>query len=173
MDHAEHASRLPSAFPWRTATVVVGAVAAIELVALIGIGATHLAGRLRAQATAPTPTHIAASAPARHVRKVASVPSHPLQPRAKLSVLVLNGNGINGAAGSEATTLQALGYGRSSSEDAPRHDYARSMVLYVPGFVQEARRLAHDARVGIVAPIDGIRTAQLKGSKLVVVLGGS
>jgi hypothetical protein len=101
------------------------------------------------------------------------VPSHPLRLRAKLSVLVLNGNGVNGAAGSQATSLQTLGYGRSSSEDAPRHDYARSMVLYVPGYVQEARRLARDAQVGIVAPIDGIRGAQLKGSQLVVVLGGS
>jgi hypothetical protein len=91
----------------------------------------------------------------------------------KLSVLVLNGNGVNGAAGTEATSLETLGYGSSRSEDAPRHDYARSMVLYVPGYVQEARRLARDAHVGIVAPVDGIRNAQLKGSQLVVVLGGS
>jgi hypothetical protein len=47
------------------------------------------------------------------------------------------------------------------------------MVLYVPGYAQEARRLAHDAHVGVVAPVDGIRSAQLKGSQLVVVLGGS
>jgi len=139
---------------------VVGVVAAIELVALIGIGATRLAGPLRAHAAAPT-THV----------KAVSVP--PLRLRAKLSVLVLNGNGVNGAAGAEATSLQTLGYGSSRSEDAPRHDYARSMVLYVPGYVQEARRLAHEVQVGIVAPIDGIRTAQLKGSRLVVVLGGS
>jgi hypothetical protein len=168
----EHANRLPSAFPWRTATVVVGVVAAIELVALIGIGATRLAAPLRAHATAPV-THSAAPTPTHHVRSVASVPSHPLRLRAKLSVLVLNGNGVNGAAGSEATSLQTLGYGSSRSEDAPRHDYARSMVLYVPGYVQEARRLAHDAQVAIVAPVDGIRNAQLKGSQLVVVLGGS
>jgi hypothetical protein len=168
----EHANHLPSAFPWRTATVVVGVVAAIELVALIGIGATRLAAPLRAHATAPV-THNAAPAPTHHVRSVASVPSHPLRLRAKLSVLVLNGNGVNGAAGSEATSLQTLGYGSSRSEDAQRHDYARSMVLYVPGYVQEARRLAHDAQVAIVAPVDGIRNAQLKGSQLVVVLGGS
>jgi hypothetical protein len=168
----EHANHLPSAFPWRTATVVVGVVAAIELVALIGIGATRLAGPLRAHATTPTP-HTAVAAPQHHVRKVASVPVHPLRLRAKLSVLVLNGNGVNGAAGSEATRLQTLGYGSSRSEDASRHDYARSMVLYVPGYVQEARRLARDTHVGIVATIDGIRTAQLKGSRLVVVLGGS
>jgi hypothetical protein len=169
----EHAQPLSPSFPWRTATVVVGIVAAIELVALIGIGAVHLATPLRARATAPAAHVAAAAAPQHHVRKVASVPVHPLRLRAKLSVLVLNGNGVNGAAGSEATSLQTLGYGRSRSEDAPRHDYARSMVLYVPGYVQEARRLARDARLGIVAPVDGIRTAQLKGSQLVVVLGGS
>jgi hypothetical protein len=168
----EHANRLPSAFPWRTATVVVGVVAAIELVALIGIGATRLAAPLRAHATARV-THSAAPTPTHRIRNVASVPSHPLRLRAKLSVLVLNGNGVNGAAGSEATSLQTLGYGSSRSEDAQRHDYARSMVLYVPGYVQEARRLAHDAQVAIVAPVDGIRNAQLKGSQLVVVLGGS
>jgi hypothetical protein len=170
----EHANTLPSAFPWRTATVVVGVVAAIELVALIGIGATRLAAPLRVHAKASA-VHAAAPAPTatRHVRRVASLPSQPLRPRLKLSVLVLNGNGVNGAAGTEATSLQTLGYGSSRSEDAPRHDYARSMVLYVPGFGQEARRLARDAHVGIVAPVDGIRNAQLKGSKLVVVLGGS
>jgi hypothetical protein len=169
----EHANRLPSAFPWRTATVVVGVVAAIELVALIGIGATRLAAPLRAHAVAPTTHAAAAATPQPHVRRVASIPSRPARARAKLSVLVLNGNGVNGAAGSEATSLQTLGYGSSRSEDAPRHDYARSMVLYVPGYVQEARRLAHDAQVAIVAPVDGIRNAQLKGSQLVVVLGGS
>jgi hypothetical protein len=153
--------------------VVVGVVAAIELVALIGIGATRLAGPLRTHTAVPA-THVKAAAPPQHhVRTVASIPAHPVRLRAKLSVLVLNGNGVNGAAGSEATSLQTLGYGGSRSEDAPRHDYARSMVLYVPGFVQEARRLARDTHVGIVAPIDGIRTADLKGSKLVVVLGGS
>jgi hypothetical protein len=173
MEYAEqHADHLPSAFPWRTATVVVGVVAAIELVALIGIGATRLAAPLRARASAPA-SHVAAATPTRHARTVASVPARPLRLRTKLSVLVLNGNGVNGAAGTEATSLETLGYGSSRSEDAPRHDYARSMVLYVPGYVQEARRLARDAHVAVVAPVDGIRTAQLKGSQLVVVLGGS
>ena len=165
----EHANQLPNAFPWRTATVVVGVVAAIELVALIGIGATRLAAPLRAHAAAHAkviPQH------AQHVRRVASLPLRPLRTRATLSVLVLNGNGVNGAASAEATSLQTLGYGTSRSADAPRHDYARSMVLYVAGYVQEARRLAHDAGARLVAPVDGIRTAQLRGSQLVVVLGG-
>jgi hypothetical protein len=88
-------------------------------------------------------------------------------------VLVLNGNGVNGAAGAKAVSLQTLGYGSSRSQDAPRHDYARSMVLYLPGYAKEARRLGHDAGAPLVAPVDGLRGAQLKGSQLVVVLGGS
>jgi hypothetical protein len=171
VDHAEHLSR---PFPWRTATVVVGAVAAVELVALIGIGATHVAASLRTHAT-PAPAHAAKAAPRvhEHVIKVRALPPHPLRARGRLSVLVLNGNGVNGAAGAEAVRLQSLGYGSSRSEDAPRHDYARSMVLYLPGYAKEARRLGHDARVRLIAPVDGMRKGQLKGSQLVVVLGGS
>ena len=45
------------------------------------------------------------------------------------------------------------------------------MVLYVPGWVKEARRLARDAGIRIVAPVDGLRAAALKGSKTVVILG--
>lgn len=170
----EHAQHLPRAFPWRTATIVVGAVAALELVALIGIGATHVAASLRPHAKAAA--HVAKAAPLAHkhvVLRVVAPPARPLRVRSRLSVLVLNGNGINGAAGREAASLQTLGYGSSSSADAQRHDYARSMVLYVPGYAQEARRLGHDAGVRLVAPVDGMSKAQLKGSELVVVLGGS
>jgi hypothetical protein len=171
VDHAQH---LPRAFPWRTATIVVGAVAAVELLALIGIGATHVASSLRPHARSAV--HAARTAPVAHkhvVLHVVAPPARPLRARSHLSVLVLNGNGINGAAGREAVSLQTLGYGSSSSADAQRHDYARSMVLYVPGYAQEARRLGHDAGVRLVAPVDGMSKAQLKGSQLVVVLGGS
>jgi len=172
VDHAEHLQR---AFPWRTASVVLAAVAALELVALIGIGATHLASSLRSRATTPPATAARAAAPARKhvVLRVAAVPRTPLRPRGRLSVLVLNGNGVNGAAGAEATSLATLGYAASRAADAPRHDYARSMVLYVPGYLREARRLGHDAHVRLIAPADGASRAELRGSELVVVLGGS
>jgi hypothetical protein len=172
----EHTQHLPNEFPWRTAAVVVGIVAALELVALIGIGAAKLAKPVRAHAVSTAhalATHPAAAPKTHATRHVAALPPQPLRPRTKLSVLVLNGNGVNGAAGAEAGNLQTLGYGSSRSEDAPRHDYARSMVMYVPGYAQEARRLGRDAGVGIVAMLDGMRRAQLKGSQLVVVLGGS
>ena len=172
----QHTQQLPQAFPWRTATAVVGVVAAVELVALIGLGATRLAGPVRAHAIAAA-KHASAT-PTAHVthpavRRATRVAAHPLRPRARVSVLVLNGNGVNGAAGSEATRLMTLGYGPSRSEDAPRHDYARSMVMYLPGYIQEARRLGRDAGIRMVSVLDGMRKAHLKGSQLVVVLGGS
>jgi len=167
----EHAQQLPRDFPWRTAAVVVGVIAAVELVALIGVGALRLAEPVRAHAVAAA--HATAPAAHRATRHVAALPVQPLRPRTKLSVLVLNGNGVNGAAGAEAVSLRTLGYGSSRSEDAPRHDYARSMVMFVPGYAPEARRLARDTGVRIVATVDGMRRAQLKGSQLVVVLGGS
>jgi hypothetical protein len=45
------------------------------------------------------------------------------------------------------------------------------MVLYVPGWVKEARRLAHDTGVRLVAPVDGMRPSRLRGSKIVLLLG--
>jgi LytR cell envelope-related transcriptional attenuator len=169
----EHAQPIQHAFPWRTATVVVGFVAALELVVLISIGATRLAAPVRAHAIAAA-HHAAVIVPkAAPVHHVAAPPAHALRPRAKLSVLVLNGNGVSGAAGAKAVGLQTLGYGSARSANAPRHDYARSMVLYVPGFLPEARRLGRDLGVRIVAPVDGMRGSQLSGSQLVVVLGGS
>ena len=172
----QHTHQLPQAFPWRTATVVVGVVAAVELVALIGIGATRLAGPVRAHAIAAV-KHTAVT-PAAHVthpavRHTAPIQAHPLRPRARVSVLVLNGNGVNRAAGSEATRLMTLGYAPSRSENAPRHDYARSMVMYLPGYVQEARRLGRDAGIRMVSVLDGMPKAHLRGSQLVVVLGGN
>jgi len=155
-------------FPWRTATLVVGAIAAAELVALIGIGAVHLAPKHPARAAAAkTPSK---AAPV-HVRKVAPPPSHPLRARADVRVLILNGNGVQGAAATEAARLQGAGYRIGGAQNAQRHNYSQSMVLYVPGWIKEARRLAHDAGIHLVAPVDGLRPAALKGSQAVVILG--
>jgi hypothetical protein len=166
MQHAEH---LPTSFPWRTSTVVVGAVAIVELVALIAIGAAQLA---------PQRVHAKAGAvakPARHtvanVRHTASLPSHPLRARDRVSVLVLNGNGVQGAASSTATRLRDIGYRIGAAQNAQRHDYAQSMVMYVPGWLKEARRLAHEMGVKLVAPVDGVTPGRLKGSQVVLILG--
>jgi hypothetical protein len=166
----EHAQPLRPVFPWRLATLVFAAIAAFELVALIALGAVHLAPSAAHHAGARAHAHVQkrVAAPVRHV---AVVPQHPLRARASLSVLVLNGNGVQGAAAVESARLHALGYGPGAARNAPRHDYAQSLVMYAPGFVQEARRLARDAGVRLVSPLDGITPARLKGSQLVLILG--
>jgi hypothetical protein len=175
----EHAPSLARPFPWRTATLVVGAVAAIELVALGLLGGTRLAHLFRPLTHSAVATARAA-APATHrtamrfkPMKLPAVPTHPLLPRSRVSVLVLNGNGTSGAAATEAARIHALGYPLPAAKNAARHDYARSMVLFRPGYAVEARRLARDAGIRLVSPVDGVDKAQLRGSPLVVILGGS
>lgn len=165
----QHAESFPRSFPWRATTLVVGLVAAAELVALIMIGAVHLAPKHQAGSTAAAAKP--AVRPVVHVQKVAPPPSHPLRERTSVRVLVLNGNGVQGAASSTAARLQGSGYRIGGAKNAQRHDYAVSMVMYVPGWVKEARRLARDTGIRLVAPVDGLRPAMLKGSKLVVILG--
>ena len=172
----QHAEQPPSVFPWRAATIVVGAIAAVELVALIGIGGLHFAPRAhaaKAAAAKPAAAKPAAAKPKAVQPRPAAprVPSHPLRPRARVSVLVLNGNGVQGAASSKAASLQGLGYRVGGAENAERHNYARSMVMYVPGWVKEARRFGHDTGVRLIAPVDGLTPAKLKGSKIVLILG--
>jgi len=170
----QHAESIPASFPWRTATLVVGVIASLELFALVGIGAVHLAPKKHATSSAtasaaatPRPTHVVKK------HKAPRVPTHPLRARSAVNVLVLNGNGVQGAASSEASRLRLSGYHVGGARNAARHNYVRSMVLYVPGWVKEARRLARDSGVRLVAPVDGLRPSMLKGSKLVVILGNA
>ena len=171
MQHA--AQPISPSFPWRGATLVVGAIAAVELAALIGIWAVHFAPKHASVAAASAAAKPQRARPVVHVPKVALPPAHPLRARASVHVLVLNGNRIQGAAARESALLQSAGYRIVGAENAQRHDYARSMVLYVPGWIKEARRLAHDTGIRLVAPVDGLRPAALKGSKTVVILGTS
>lgn len=165
----DHAQPIPQSFPWRTATLVTAAIAAAELIALVCIGAVHLAPKAaHAAATTATRVHAVASKHTVHV-----VPSHPLRARSSVRVLVLNGNGVQGAAGTEASRLRLDGYRIGATRNAARHDYAHSMVLYAPGWVKEAQRLARDTGFPVVAPVDGLRPSALKGSKLVVILGSA
>ena len=176
MEHAA-AQPLERPFPWRTAALAAAALALAELLALLlvaGIrlapGAHHTPRNAAAAAPAHARTDTAASA-----RTPLRTPVHarPLRPRSRVSVLVLNGNGVTGAAGREASTLLHHGYRAATSADAPNHDYARSLVLYAPGFLREGKRLGRDAGVRVVGPLDGLRPSQLRGSQLVVILGGS
>jgi LytR cell envelope-related transcriptional attenuator len=169
----DHAQPLPRSFPWRAATLVTAAIAAVELVVLV-VGGTALLARPLHHA-ASKPQQATASAAAAHpVVRVPAAPkvrSLPLRPRSQVAVLVLNGNGVRGAAGSEAARLQGLGYRIGGARNAVRRDYARSMVMYAPGYGKEARRLSRDTGVRTVAPVDGLTKAALKASPLVLLLG--
>ena len=173
----EHAQQLDHPFPWRTATLVAAAVALAELVGLLALAGVRLAPSQRAvpdrtaAATPQAPTRHAK--PTRALTHVPTAPAHPLRTRSRISVLVLNGNGVPHAAGNVATRLLARGYRHALPADAPGHGYARSLVLFRPGYSREAHRLARETGIRAVAPLDGMRPSQLKGSQLVVILGGS
>jgi hypothetical protein len=175
MDH--YAPTHDFAHQWRTRTMIVSAVAAVELVALIAVGVLLLGKgwfqHARASAAARTPAvHHAKPAPA--PAKPAARPVEPTTPmlsRAQTSVLVLNGNGHDGAAGAEAGALRTHGYTIRAVGNAKRNDYAASMVMYRPGLKREALRLARDAGLPIVAPLDGLQPSQLHGAKLAVIVG--
>jgi LytR cell envelope-related transcriptional attenuator len=171
-----HAEQLPRPFPWRAATLVAVAVAVAELVALIFSGALLLARSSNHHALAAktkTVTKTVAVQQPQHVAPVkrVRVAAHPLRARSLVRVLVLNGNGRQGAAHIEAARLQGLGYAIGGAANATRHDYARSMVMFVPGWQKEAQRLARETGIRLVAPVDGITAATLKGSRVVVLLG--
>ena len=74
--------------------------------------------------------------------------------------MVLNGNGRTGAAASAASRVRSRGYRIGTVGNASSTDYARSLVMYKPGFAGEARRLAKDLRVKQIGPLDGIRAAR-------------
>src|SRR5439155_7940146 len=78
----------------------------------------------------------------------------PLVPRARTPVLVLNGNGVNGAAARTAPSVRRRGYPVTATANAPRHDYLRSVVMFKPGFVREAARLGRDLKVETLQPFD-------------------
>jgi hypothetical protein len=163
--------------PWRRATLIASAIAALELVGLllcllviVAKPLAHAVQRHAQKTTASTPL------PARvrnAIKQQATPAAKPVVGRAQTKVLVLNGNGRNGAAHTEAARLQALGYRIAGAADAKRHDYATSVVMYKTGFRSEGVRLAHDLHVPVVGPLDGISSASLAGGQLAVIIGAS
>ncbi|HEY5295011.1 MAG TPA: LytR C-terminal domain-containing protein [Gaiellaceae bacterium] len=160
--------------PWRTATLVASLVAAVELILLVVAAVLLLAKPLshamqrhaEAAAFAPAKT-LPAATKAKHV----APPSVAHLPRAKTHVFVLNGNGRAGAAATEAARLQARGYKIPGTGNAKRTDYATTVVMYKAAYRGEGLRLAHDMRVKVVGPLDGISTSSLHGAQLVILLG--
>ena len=152
--------------PWRRATLVASSVAVFELVILLIIGIAVIGKPLSAQAKD------AAIAQATGIDRVQTRPEPKITTltRGETSVLVLNGNGIAGAAAAEASRVRARGYAVTATGNAGR-SYGKSVVMYRPGRLPEAQRLARDLGIRIVGPLDGITTRRLLGAHVAVVLG--
>lgn len=158
--------------PWRRATILATLIAAVELVALCIAGFALLAKPLTHALGTQAQAH--AFAPAKH--EAAPVATHAAVAVAKLTrfqthVFVMNGNGRAGAASEAASTLGNHGYSVSGTGNAPRDDYATTVVMFKPGFRGEAVRLARDLHLKVVGPLDGLQPKQLLGAQLAVVLG--
>jgi hypothetical protein len=157
--------------PWRTATLVASAVAAVELIVVVALGVALLAK--------PVSEHVRKAAEQKVLAPVAKPkprvtlpPGKPKLTRAETSVIVLNGNGRSGAAAEGAAKVRAFGYTIGTVGNAPRTDFTRTIVMYRRGYRGEAARLAADLKVKVVGPLDGMRTADLMGAHVALVLGG-
>ncbi len=155
--------------PWRTATLVASAVAAAELVILVVLGFALLAEpvsqRVRQTAEAKV---LAPVTP----RPRAAVPAgKPRLSRAETSVIVLNGSGRSGAAAANADRVRGLGYTIGTVGNAPRSDFTRTLVMFRRGYRAEAVRLAADLKLKIVGPLDGLRTADMLGAHVALIVG--
>lgn len=155
----------PAARSWRRAAIVTAAIAGVELAILLVIVLAFIAKPFTddtgqtAKAAEPPKTEV----------------STPAAARAKTPVIVLNGNGVPGAAGSAASQVRKLAYPVVAVGDASRRDFSRTMVMYRGDSRAAGVRLARD--LGLPAqravPLDGIRLKDLQGAELALVLGRS
>ena len=178
MDHPARLDPQLAVQPWQRATLLLALVAALELVLLIVAGGALLAKpgtAHREAAKKPQVTHVATTTP-RAKQAAAPVertkPAAAELPRSKVKLVVLNGNGRQGAAASAAERVERRGYRVGLVTNAPRQDYPQTIVMYRRGYEGEGRRLARDLGVRVVGPLDGVRPAQLHGAQAVLILGG-
>jgi hypothetical protein len=152
--------------PWRTAAFVASALAAVELVLLFvgGVVAFGLPlARSHAASGAAAADHRAKSPP--------PPPRRPMLARTQVAVLVLNANGLAGAAAAAADDVRVHHYPVAGVGNADDQTRPRSVVMYAPSFDREARRLANELHVALVSPLDGIRVRALKRAKLLLLVG--
>jgi LytR cell envelope-related transcriptional attenuator len=166
--------------PWRTATIVASLVAALELllilalaIALFGQPVLDWAQGTVEPGAAPAAKKQEPAAAAEQRAQPPAPPAAPKLSRPQTSVLVLNGNGIAGAAASTGALVRDKGYVVAAVGNASRSDYHRSVVMYRPGYAPEAARFARDLRLELVSPLDGLRPKDLMGAHVAVVIGAS
>jgi len=161
--------------------MVATAIAAVELFILLMIGfvfgakafsdKTQTATTAAIQREVPQAAQSQATAKDQPSAQEKKDQSGPL-PRGKTSVVVLNGNGIPGAAATSADQVHSLRYIVTATGNAPSTDFAASVVMFRPGFKPAAKRLAGDLSVKRVTPLDGLTKGDLQGAQLALVIGG-
>ena len=127
----DHRADLPSTPPWRSAAFIAASVATVELIILLGVGIWLFGKFFSDEVTKATdPTTVARAAVERKLgpqepSSAGETPGvKPLLPRTETSVLVLNGNGISGAADTAAgrvRTPPGQGCARPAHRAARRH----------------------------------------------------
>ena len=151
MDHSLPEIRTP----WRTATLVASALAALELVALVALGVVLLAK--------PVSQHVQQAAekkvfaPVKAKPRVATPIGKPKLTRGETSVIVLNGNGRSGAASDGAAQgPQARLHDRHRRQCSAQrlHAHARDVPSGLPsrGCPPRARPEGEDRRTARRAP---------------------
>ncbi len=148
-------------------------MAALELVMLVGAGAVLLAKPLSKQMRASAEVHAFTPIKKKDAPPKIVAAGKPKLARSQMTIMVLNGNGRRGAASEEADKVRRHGYQLGTTGNAPRSDYATTVVMYRPGYRAEGLRLARDLRVKVVGPLDGLSKRELLGAHAAVILGAA
>jgi apolipoprotein N-acyltransferase len=183
MDHSlDHSVEYEPLQPWRAAAMIATGIAAVELflLLLIGfvLGAKAFSDKTETATIAAIKREVpqAAQAQTSNGQKPAASSQKKEEPkvlpRGKTSVVILNGNGIPGAAAVNADKAHSLHYIITATGNAPSTDFARSLVMFRPGFKPAAQRLAKDMGIKAVTPLDGITKGDLQGAQLALIIGG-
>ena len=173
-------SQLAPENPWRSTALVASGVAALELFILVILAfAIFVKPMLSNEPGTAAPAKKAATktaaAPAKSSPTKTAAPTKPAKAapiaRTKTKVLILNGNGRSGAASEKAAWVMTKGYPIAATTNASRTDFARSLVMYKPGYEAEAKRFGKDFNVSRVIPLDGIKKSELQGGVIVLIIG--
>ena len=166
----------PIQTPWRTATVVLGGVAAFQfilvIVLLVALLAEPVSQHVTKVAEQKVLAPVAKPKPAPVVATKRTATAAPGLSRSETTVIVLNGNGRTGAAATMAERVRGKGYAIGSVGNAPSAEYPRSLVMYRSGFAAEGKRIARDLGIKVVGPLDGMKRSQLLGAHVAVIIGG-
>ena len=181
----DHPTTLRREYQWRTTALVAAGFAAFELLFIVVVGLALLARPFAEGENQPLPAKsekpkAAESAPAAATatppapaKAAPAAPAGPKLERNETSVLVLNGNGSSGAAAEKADLVQTRGYLIAGTANAPRTDFARSVIMFRPGYRPEAARLAKDFGIANVTPLDGLTPSDLQGAHVVLIVGSA